>query len=99
MILPGYAIPQLRKSGLLDSVVWEKDGAPPHWRSKKGPGTAYHFRANVRATSQHTFERSRGHSKVCCRGSNVRVKLYGKTHTSLAFVCVLCHFAFLNDFY
>ena len=36
------------------------------------PGTAYHFHANVPATSQHTFERSCGHSKVCCRQDGIR---------------------------
>ena len=34
--------------------------------ANSGPGIAYYFQANVRATSQHTFERSCGHSKVCC---------------------------------
>ena len=34
--------------------------------AKISPCTAYCFHANARATSQHTFERSCGHSKVCC---------------------------------
>ena len=33
--------------------------------AESGPGTAYYFHANVRATSQHTFERSCGRSDVC----------------------------------
>ena len=32
--------------------------------AKSDPGTAYYFHANVRATSQHSFERSCGHSEV-----------------------------------
>ena len=34
--------------------------------AKSGPGSAYYFHANVRATSQHIFERSCGHWEVCC---------------------------------
>ena len=43
-----------------------KGQIPIHSSAKNGPGTAYHFHANVRATSQCTSERSCGHSKVCC---------------------------------
>ena len=40
--------------------------------AKSGPGTAHYFHANVRATSQHTFERSD------IRGSNIRLKVIGR---------------------
>ena len=48
------------------NLAWKNSEMIMRSSAKSGPGTAYYFHANVRATSQHTFERSYGHSKLCC---------------------------------
>ena len=50
--LAWYSKTQISRSRILSSA-------------KSGTGTAYYLRANVWTTSQHTFECSCGHSKIC----------------------------------
>ena len=46
--------------------------------AKSVPGIAYYFHANDRTTSQHIFDRSCGHSNVCCVVEKNRVKVIGR---------------------
>ena len=62
----GYPPGPHRLAGRSDKPAQMSRGETWLSSAKSGPGIAHYIHANVPATSRHTFERSCGHSEVCC---------------------------------